>query len=73
MSRRPVPFRQQDLTRALRGAMAAGAPVQRVEIDNTGKIVIIMHCDPQKQLEDELDREWAEFEAKHYGRPRPEK
>lgn len=45
--------------------MAAGASVQRVEIDNTGKIVIIMHDDPQKQLEDELDREWAEFEARH--------
>jgi hypothetical protein len=62
-----VPFRQQDLTRALRGAIAAGVPVQRVEIDNTGKIVIILHDDPQKRLDDEIDREIAEFEARHGG------
>jgi hypothetical protein len=68
MSRRPVPFRQQDLTRAVRGVIAAGVSVLRVEIDNTGKVVVITHDDAQKRLDDELDRELAEFEAKHYGR-----
>lgn len=68
LSRRAVPFRKQDLTRALHAAIAAGASVQRVEIDNTGKIVIVMRDDPQKKLEAELDREWAEFEARHSGK-----
>ncbi len=39
---RPCTFRQQDVTRALRAAGAAGCPVQRVEIDRDGKITLVM-------------------------------
>jgi hypothetical protein len=39
---RPCTFKQQDVTRALRGADAAGCPVRRVEIDRDGKIILVM-------------------------------
>jgi hypothetical protein len=41
MSRAPSTFRQQDVTRAVRAVAAAGVHIARVEIDKTGKIVII--------------------------------
>src|SRR5215468_9284608 len=41
MARSRLRFTQTDLKRALRGAAAAGQPVQRFEIDREGKIVVI--------------------------------
>lgn len=41
MSRGPLTFKQRDVTRALKGAVAAGIGVKRVEIDRDGKIVIV--------------------------------
>ena len=41
MARGRLRFMQTDLKRALRGASAAGRPVQRFEIDREGKIVVI--------------------------------
>jgi hypothetical protein len=41
LSRRPCIFRQTDLTRALRGARAAGIEIQRFEINRDGKIVVV--------------------------------
>jgi hypothetical protein len=40
MSRRPSTFRQQDVTRALRAATAAGIAVRRIEIGPDGRIAI---------------------------------
>lgn len=40
MIRCPSPFRERDITRALKGARAAGIEVARVEIEKDGKIVI---------------------------------
>lgn len=42
MPRHAAHFRQADLTRALKGAQAAGIEVGRVEIDADGKIVIVV-------------------------------
>ena len=40
MSRNAAAFRQADVTRAMRGAQAAGMQVTRVEIEPDGKIVV---------------------------------
>lgn len=42
MTRRPCTFRQRDVTRALKGTKSAGVEVARIEIDQDGKIVVIM-------------------------------
>jgi hypothetical protein len=42
MSRRPCIFRQRDVTKAVKGVAAAGVPVAKVEVDNTGKIVVVV-------------------------------
>jgi hypothetical protein len=41
MARAPSPFRQQDVTKAVKAVSAAGVHIARIEIDKTGKIVII--------------------------------
>jgi hypothetical protein len=41
MARGPCTFKQEDVTRALKAAAKAGVSVQRVEIERTGKIVIV--------------------------------
>jgi len=48
MPRAPSTFRQQDVTRAVKAMVAAGVGIARVEIDNTGKIVIIALTDGGK-------------------------
>jgi hypothetical protein len=41
VARGALTFRQKDLTRALRAAVAAGIAVQRIEIDKNGKITVV--------------------------------
>jgi hypothetical protein len=41
MARAPSTFRQADLTKAVKAVRSAGVHIARVEIDKTGKIVII--------------------------------
>jgi hypothetical protein len=41
MTRRPQPFTQGDVTRALKGAVKAGLSVQSYTIDTDGNIVVI--------------------------------
>ena len=59
MSRRPCIFRQTELTRALKGALAAGIEIQRVEIGRDGKIVLFAGKPPKVPCEREDQRnEW---------------
>jgi copper chaperone CopZ len=64
MSRRPRIFRQRDVTRAIRAVSGAGIGVARVEIGLDGKIVVVTQ-QPAVIPQDDLDRELAEFEARH--------
>ena len=48
MTRAPATFRQQDVTRAVKAVTAAGVHIARIEIDKSGKIVIIT-ADPTNQ------------------------
>jgi hypothetical protein len=41
MPRRPSTFKQRDVTRAVKAVTAAGVDIGRIEIDTTGKIVIV--------------------------------
>jgi hypothetical protein len=41
VSRRPCIFKQTDLTRALKGALAAGMEIARFEIKSDGRIVVV--------------------------------
>ena len=57
MARAPSTFRQQDVTRAVKAVAAAGVHIARIEIDKTGKIVIIASDGPDKPGETEAN-EW---------------
>ena len=49
MSRSISVFRQQDVTRAIKGVTAAGMNIAQIEIDRDGKIVIIAAAGPRLQ------------------------
>jgi hypothetical protein len=67
MARAPNTFKQGDITRAVKGARAAGVEVARIEIDQTGKIIIqLANAGAKEQaVPDDLDRELAEFKRQH--------
>jgi hypothetical protein len=51
MTRAPAIFKQADLTRALRGTVAAGVGIARIEIDvHTGNIVITTPLVPSEPV-----------------------
>ena len=50
MPRAPSAFKQRDLTKAVKAVVAAGVDIARVEIDNTGRIVIIALTDGGKPV-----------------------
>jgi len=56
--RRFLTFRQRDVTAAVKGVSAAGFLVHRVEIDKTGKIVVI--TSPEHEIEKRGANEWDE-------------
>jgi hypothetical protein len=41
MSRGQQPFRQRDVTKAIKATVKAGIVVERVDIDKDGKIIIV--------------------------------
>jgi hypothetical protein len=69
MARGPTTFRQRDVTAAIKAAGAAGLLVARVEIDKSGKIIIVTGTQQEQTTRQcELDQELADFEAKHEDR-----
>jgi hypothetical protein len=58
MGRRPCTFRQSDVTRALKAALATGIGVAKIEIDKDGKIVIVTGVPPQCDNDDSGANEW---------------
>ena len=57
MARAPSTFRQQDVTRAIRAAIAAGVDIARIEVAKDGRIIIVTaEAEPQKS-ENEWDRD----------------
>lgn len=59
MNARPALFRQADLARALKAAAAAGVHVGRIEIDPSGKIIIVANqqdAAPHNALDDWMRR-----------------
>jgi hypothetical protein len=59
VSRGPQTFRQRDLTRAVRAVRNAGVDVLRVEVDGTGKIVVVTVQSGENPLSDR--NEWDEL------------
>jgi hypothetical protein len=41
MARVPSTFKQGDITRAVKGVVAAGVAVMRVEVDTAGRIIVV--------------------------------
>lgn len=41
MARQPARFKTSDITRAFKGALAAGVECPRVEVDPNGRIVVL--------------------------------
>jgi hypothetical protein len=58
MARAPSTFRQQDVTRAVKAVAAAGVHISRIEIDKTGKIVIVTSEPPDEPPEMTEANEW---------------
>jgi hypothetical protein len=67
MSRGAQSFKERDAVRLARAAKAAGLPVRAIEVDKSGKIRVLIGEDTVLALpvENDLDRELAEFEARH--------
>ena len=55
MSRGQQTFKQRDVTKAIKATVKAGVPVERVEIDKNGKIVIVT-----AKAEDAVDGNYPE-------------
>jgi hypothetical protein len=54
MSRAPSAFRQNDVALAVKGAVAAGVKIARVETDKAGKIFLVAENGDRQSVEDRL-------------------
>ena len=64
MARAPSTFRQADVTKAVKAVRSAGVDIVRVELTKDGRIVIVT-AEAQPAVQDDLDRELEEFNARH--------
>lgn len=58
--KRQVAFKQADVTRAIKGAIAAGMKVARAEIDQSGRIVVVSPSEETMKPANDLDKWLAE-------------
>jgi hypothetical protein len=58
MSRRPSTFRQRDLTAAVKGVVAAGCAVARVEVSKDGKIIVVISTEQALNTANDNPNEW---------------
>jgi hypothetical protein len=67
MARGPSTFKQRDVTAAVRAVVAASVEVVRVEVASDGRIVVVTGKAAEQSTHpgNDLDRELAEFEARH--------
>ena len=63
MSRSPRTFKQRDVARLVRAATSAGLRVSGVKVDVIKGTIEVVFGEPP--VPDSLDRELAEFEARH--------
>jgi hypothetical protein len=54
MSRAPSTFQQNDVALAVKGAVAAGVKIARVETDKAGKIFLVAENGDRQSVEDRL-------------------
>jgi hypothetical protein len=64
---RPARFKKADVTRAMKGAIAAGAKLSRVEIGGDGQIVLVLD-DPARQEIPSADSAYDTWRAKRDAR-----
>lgn len=58
-ARRPVAFRQADISRAVKGAQAAGLSVASVQVDRDGRIVLtVTQSTPTQSAPDAALAQW---------------
>lgn len=64
--RRPCLFKERDVKRAARAILTTGLPIERVEIDKNGKIVVVTAkvANQASRPSNDLDDELVEFEAR---------
>jgi hypothetical protein len=58
MARAASTFRQNDLTRAVKGVIAAGVKIAQVELGKDGKIILIADNGDRQPIEPEGKNEW---------------
>jgi hypothetical protein len=58
MSRGPQTFKQKDLTKAVKAMVKAGISVKRVEIDKSGKIVMVAAKPEDEGGKNPEENEW---------------
>jgi hypothetical protein len=58
MSRAPATFKQADLVRAVKAALAAGLVVERTEITRDGRIVLVHKADAAVEPADAALEAW---------------
>lgn len=58
MPRGDLPFRRSDVTRLIKAAMAAGIGVARVEVEKSGKIVVVVGKPEELDTDNTGENEW---------------